>query len=136
MDSEHLWENMMKPRLLIFLFTAASMVGCTSMRPLDLEKVELSEVLETGDRVIAYEKEGRVVDMTLTRIENGVLIGSHTDSGLTVVHVRIDDIEKIEAEKISGARTTGAVIGGLILIPLVAAGAVIVGAAAVAEEVQ
>lgn len=124
----------MKAKLLILLVTTISMVGCTSIRPIDMEKVDLTEVLETGDRVIAYEKQGRVVDMTLTRIEDGVLIGSYTGSGMTSVEVNIEDIEKIEAEKISGAKTTGAVVGGLILVPLVAAGAVIVGAGAVASQ--
>ncbi|NIV18556.1 MAG: hypothetical protein GWN47_09190 [Woeseiaceae bacterium] len=124
----------MKAKLLILLVTTISMVGCTSIRPIDMEKVDLTEVLETGDRVIAYEKQGRVVDMTLTTIEDGVLIGSYTGSGMTTVEVNIEDIEKIEAEKISGAKTTGAVVGGLVLVPLVAAGAVIVGAGAVASQ--
>ena len=97
-----------------------------------MEAVELNEVLETGDRIVAYEKQGRVVDMTLIRIEDDVLVGSLTNSGLTTVRVNIGDIEKIEAERISGAKTTGAVVGGLVLVPLIAVGAVLFGFAAAA----
>jgi hypothetical protein len=126
-------EREMNFKSLILLGTLIALAGCTSIRPIDHEKVDLAKVLEAGDRVIAYEKQGRVVDMTLTRIDNGILFGSHTASGLQAVQVNIDDIEKIEAEKISGLKTTGAVLGGLVAIPVVAAGAVIVGAGAIAQ---
>ncbi len=112
---------------LILIVSVVSLVGCTSMRPIDMAPADFANHVETGDHLVVYEKQGRILDMTVTHIEDDVLYGSLTDDGLTTVEVRLADIEKIEIEKISGAKTTGAVVGGVILLPLVAAGAVLVG---------
>ena len=104
--------------ILVFLFALS---GCTTMKTVNLEKVNLVDVVETGDHLVIFEKTGRVVDMTLTRVEDNRLIGSLTGSGLSTVEVNIDDIEKIEIEKISGLKTTGAVIGGTAIVTAAAA---------------
>ena len=113
---------------LILLVSVISLVGCTSMRTIDMAAENPADQFETGDHLIVYEKHGRIIDMNVTQVENGILYGSLTNDGLTTVEVRVEDIEKVEMEKISGAKTTGAVVGGIVLLPLVAAG-VVLGAA-------
>lgn len=119
---------MFKKQLILFL-SLLSLVGCTSMRTVDLSQSDFAAHFETGDHLVVYEKQGRVVDMTLTRFDNAVLYGSLSDNGLTAVAVDLADVERIEIEKISGAKTTGAVIGGILLLPVVAVGAAVAVAA-------
>jgi hypothetical protein len=88
-----------------------------------MAQANFADHFETGDHLVVYEKQGRIVDMKVTRVEDSVLYGSLTDDGLMTVRVRLADIEKIEIEKISGAKTTGAVVGGIVLLPIIAAGA-------------
>ena len=116
-------------KLLIPIIFMVSLAGCTSMRPLDMAQAGFADSLETGDHLVVYEKHGRIIDMKLTQIEDGVLFGSLTNNGLETVEVELVDVERIEIEKISGAKTTGAVVGGIILLPVVAAGAVLAVAA-------
>ncbi len=110
---------------LILLISAISLFGCTSMRTVDMAHSDFTDYFETGDHLVVYEKEGRIVDMKVTHVEHGVLYGSLANNGLMTVEVRLEDVQKIEIEKISGARTTGAVLGGIVLLPFVAAGAVL-----------
>ena len=112
-------------KYLILFVSLFSIVGCTSMRPVDLSQSNFTDAFETGDRLVVYERQGRIIDMKFTGIENGVMFGSLYDNGLTSVEVVLKDIDKIEIEKISGAKTTGAIVGGIILLPIVAAGAVV-----------
>lgn len=114
---------------LILLISVISLFGCTSMRTVDMGKSDFADHFETGDHLVIYEKEGRIVDMKVTQVEDGVLYGSLSNNGLATVEVRLADVEKIEIEKISGAKTTGAVVGGIVLLPFVAAGAVLAVAA-------
>lgn len=119
---------MFRKQLIVMLFIV-SLAGCTSMRTVDMAQADFADSFETGDHLVVYEKQGRIVDMTFTKLEDGVLYGSLTNDGLMTVEVYLADIEKVEIEKISGAKTTGAVVGGIILLPIVVAGAVL-GAAA------
>ena len=112
-------------KYLILFVSLFAVVGCTSMRPVDLSQANFAEAFETGDHLVVYEKQGRIIDMKFTGIENGVMFGSLYNDGLSSVEVVLQDIEKVEIEKISGAKTTGAVVGGIILLPIVAAGAVV-----------
>lgn len=112
-------------KYLILCVSLFSIVGCTSMRPVDLSQPDYAGAFETGDHLVVYEKQGRIIDMKFTGIENGVMFGSLFTDGLVSVEVVLEDIEKIEIEKISGAKTTGAVVGGIILLPIVAAGAIV-----------
>ena len=93
-------------KLLILIIFVVSMAGCTSMRPVDMAQADYAKRLETGDRLVVYEKHGRIIDMKLTQVEEGILYGSLTNNGLETVEVELAAIEKIEIEKISGAKTT------------------------------
>ena len=110
---------------LILFVSLFSMMGCTSMRPVDITQTDFADAFETGDHLVVYEKQGRVIDMKFTGIENGVMFGSLYTDGLMSVEVVLNYIEKIEIEKIYGENTTGAIVGGIILLPIVAAGAVV-----------
>jgi len=95
------------------------------MRTVDMAQADFADSFETGDHLVIYEKQGRIIDMTFTKLDGGALYGSLANDGLMTVEVYLEDIEKVEIEKISGAKTTGAVVGGIILLPIVAAGAVL-----------
>jgi hypothetical protein len=106
----------MKTKLTVILIAGISLVGCTTMRPVETEQSKLTEQLEVGDHLIVYEKSGRIVDMTLDVIGGDSLEGTLAGNNFIPVEVDIDDIEKIEVEKIDGVKTTLAVVGGVIVI--------------------
>ena len=112
-------------KAMILFVSFVALAGCTSMRAVDMAQADFVDHFEVGDHLVVYEKQGRIIDMQFTEVEDGVLYGSLSNDGLTTVEVRVADIQKIEIEKISGARTTGAIVGGIILLPVVAAGGVL-----------
>ncbi len=106
----------MHSKLTVILIAGISLVGCTTMRPIETGQANLIEQLEVGDHLIVYEKSGRIVDMTLAVIDDDSLEGTLADNSLVPVEVDINDIKKIEVEKIDGVKTTLAVVGGTIII--------------------
>ena len=106
---------------LILLISFASLIGCTSMRPVDIAQDDFAEHISTGDHLVVYEKDGRILDMQVAKVERTELYGSLTGAGWSTVTVALADVERIEIEKISGARTTGVIVGGIVLLPIVAA---------------
>ena len=106
----------MNSKLIIILIAGISLIGCTTMRPIEAQQSNLAEQVEVGDHLIVYEKSGRIVDMTLGVIDGDSLEGTLADDTLIPVEVDINDIEKIEVEKIDGVKTTLAVVGGAIVI--------------------
>jgi hypothetical protein len=120
----------MTSKSLIVLLAAVSLVGCTSMRPLDANQANLASKLEAGDHVVVYERSGRILDMDFRDLQNDRIRGWATD-GTGPVSVGIDDVEHLEIEKIDGVKTTLAVAGGTVAAAVVIAGAAVVGAAAV-----
>ncbi len=115
----------MKSKFIVILIAGISLVGCTTMRPIDTQQSNLTEQFEVGDHLVIYEKSGRIADMTLTLIDGDSLQGSLADSRRTPVQVDINDIEKIEVEKIDGVKTMLAVIGGaIVIVPLAVLAAV------------
>jgi hypothetical protein len=103
--------------LILFVF-AVSATGCTSMQALDMAEGGFTDYIETGDHIVVYEKDGRVLDMTVANVEDNVLYGSQTGAGWSTFEVELENVQKIEIEKISGVKTTGAVVGGLVLVPI------------------
>ena len=106
----------MNSKLIIILIAGISLVGCTTMRPIEAQQSNLTEQVEVGDHLIVYEKSGRIVDMTLGVINGDSLEGTLANNSIIPVEVDINDIEKIEVEKIDGVKTTLAVVGGTIVI--------------------
>ncbi|NVJ48852.1 MAG: hypothetical protein HWE13_11955 [Gammaproteobacteria bacterium] len=102
-------------RLMLY-WLILSLAGCTSMRAVN--PGQSHESLALKDRIVVYEKSGRVIDMTLVRIDEHQIVGSLTNAPMTSVIIDLDDVEKIEVEAIDGGKTTLAVVGGIILLPL------------------
>lgn len=96
------------------------MVGCTSMKPVEHESPEQS--IQFKDRILVYEKNGRIVDMKVVKIEQNQIIGSLTEDPLSSVSIHFDDIEKIELESVDGGKTVLAVVGGILLLPILLLG--------------
>jgi hypothetical protein len=101
------------------------------MQQVDAEPTTLADQLEVGDRVIVYEKSGRVIDMTVTSIDENTLRGAFTRNPLTGVEIQVENIAKIEVEEIDGGMTALAVVGGTLavvtVIPLLLIGAAMSG---------
>jgi hypothetical protein len=106
----------MNSKLIVILIAGISLVGCTTMRPIDAQQSSLTQEVEVGDHLIAYEKSGRIVDMTVSVIDGDVLKGTLAENSHVPVEVDINDAEKIEVEKIDGVKTTLAVVGGAVVI--------------------
>jgi hypothetical protein len=119
----------MTAKLIIALLVTVSLVGCTSMRPLDAKQADLASELEPGDHLIVYERSGRILDMDFREFTDGKVRGWATD-GTGPVSANVDDIEQLEIEKIDGAKTTLAVAGGTVAVALAAVVATAIGAAA------
>jgi len=66
----------MKSKLTVILIAGISLVGCTTMRPIETGQANLTEQLEAGDHLVIYEKSGRIVDMTLEVIDGDSLEGT------------------------------------------------------------
>lgn len=106
----------MNSKLIIILISAISLIGCTTMRPIEPQQANLAEQVEVGDHLIVYEKSGRIIDMTVSVIDGDRIEGTLADSSGFPVAVDVNEIEKIEVEKIDGAKTTLAVVGGTIVV--------------------
>lgn len=96
------------------------MVGCTSMKPVKQESPEQS--IQFKDRILVYEKSGRIIDMKVVKIEQNQITGSLTEDPLSSVTIHFDDIEKIELESVDGGKTVLAVIGGILILPILLLG--------------
>jgi hypothetical protein len=106
----------MTGKFLFVLLTAISMVGCTTMRPVDMGQAELQRKLSANDHLLVYEKSGRVIDMTYIELDAEILRGRLTDGSEGPISVAVAEIERLEIEKVDGVKTTLAVIGGTIVI--------------------
>ena len=96
------------------------MSACTTLHPAPASYVSLSAQVEPGDRVVIYEKSGRIIDMRVVSIDVEEIRGSLTEDGLEAITVQLSEIERIEVEKIALARTALAVLGGIVALPFIA----------------
>ena len=112
----------MNKKLIIILIAGISLMGCTTMRPIDTRKSDLTEQLEVGDYLVVYEKSGRTYDMTLAMIDGDTLHGTLGQTSGTAVQVDVNDIEQIKAKRIAVGKTTGAILGGIVLLPIMVLG--------------
>lgn len=106
----------MTSKMMIVIITAISLIGCTSMRPVDAQRTDLAAELEVDDQLVVYENSGRIIDMTFIALQDETIRGRMNDGSQGPISVAVADIEKLEIEKIDGAKTTLAVVGGTIVI--------------------
>ncbi|WMS87179.1 hypothetical protein [Pleionea litopenaei] len=91
------------------------LIGCTSMQTVS-NSAPHHEV-EFKDRIVVYERGGRIIDMQVVSIDETKIVGSLTNAPLQAVTTLLADVEKIEIESVDGGKTTLAVVGGIILLP-------------------
>jgi|GEM_PF-897834 hypothetical protein len=129
----------MKVFLLMPLISLA--VACTSFNKLDYYKeVELSSILENGDKVLVTLQNGdshymQIVSMsdenlvgTLLQKSGENIVGAKKNPGQGIT-IDVKEIAYIEVETIDGAKTTLAIAGGIVLLPIAILG-LFLGAAA------
>jgi len=106
----------MNYKLVILVISAISLVGCTTMRPIDTQDSSIIDEVKVGDHVIVYERSGRTVEIDVDEISYSKLSGSSANGSNRSINVNIADIEKVEVEKIDGIKTTLAIVGGTVVV--------------------
>jgi hemin uptake protein HemP len=108
-------------RCLIPLIAVVSLVGCTTLRPIEGTSPELqqritsNELLKPGDHVLIITTDGKGYTFTVTKIHSGVIEGRS-------VSIPVDQVASVEKREFSEGKTialvavTVLVIGGLVAI--------------------
>ena len=118
----------MKFNKFITLIITMAMVSCTSMRSYEPQQANLARKLNTGDRLVIYRKSGSILKMTLTRIDEDILVGSLTVNRNSPVQININDIEEIRTERTDVVKSTLAVaVGAILVLPIFLFAALLVG---------
>ena len=106
-------------RSTLSLLGVLAMSACTTLEPSPASYESLSPQLDPGDRVMIYEKSGRIIDLRVVSVDEEEIRGSLTKNGLEAITVQLSEIERIELEKIAPVRTSLAVLGGIVAFPVV-----------------
>ena len=92
----------------------ASLVACTTMQTVgvgDLQSKQVQDNVDEGDKVTVWTKSGDMRQITVTRLDEGMLYG-RTDTGQPVQILR-DQITRLDVEKFSILKTAGNTAKGL-----------------------
>ena len=98
------------------LVAALWLSGCTSMQSVEKSpefiqaEIEQGRILKPGVNAIIYTNKGKKVEMTITKVENNVVVGKAKQDGVEA-RIAIDEVVAVEAEQISYGKT-GALVGG------------------------
>lgn len=87
--------------VLVLIIQIAS--GCTSLRPLPVQKDALEQTVKPGDKVHVITRDGQEMEFKVTRISNALIEG--TEQG-----VAMGDIAKIERREISVWKTAAIIV--------------------------
>lgn len=110
-------------RTLVAVFTALSLVACTSMRPLPAnDPSSVRQAVKVGDDVSVVATNGKTYLLTLTAVDDEKLVGVGDNKKVTI---RYAQIVSMEVRKVSAAKTAGLTVGVLavVYITLIALGA-------------
>lgn len=118
--------------LLGILLLVSVLIGCTTLRPIDVDAVTLhqkirsGEAVETGDTIRAITIDGVAHLLYVTKVNNNVIVGHppgvRTDIEDTVlpieniVLIEVNRLSSDNAKTFAGGAGTGAVIVGLLLL--------------------
>lgn len=105
-------------RMAVVFLCLICMTACTSMRAVDEpNRQDLAQKVEVGDLVSLTTRDGKHYDLTVTRVDEAVLIGR--DGSDKRWRVRRDAIEALEVKSVSALKTSGLTFG-VIAVAVVA----------------
>ena len=120
-------------RSFIALFTALSLVACTSMQARQVGPVApLTAELKVGDEVQIKATNGKTYLLTLTEVSKDQLVGTGENKKVTISR---QQIETLEVRKFSPVKTAAASIGTVAGVVLVAAAVAMVMFANALEDI-
>ena len=97
-------------RLVMVPFTLAALLGCTTMRPLDVSDPESVRVsLAPGNHVTVLTAQQQTYELQLTAVAGDAMSG--VDANGATRKVPYADIVKIEVRRMSHWKTNGLLIG-------------------------
>ncbi len=106
---------MLFTRLIAFL-SVVSLLGCTSMQPVDMANGSPADELAAGDVLRVVDRYGLETELTLVEINDDMLRGTLSDSDGVIIELHTRDIASIEVQKPSLWKTALAGTGGLVLL--------------------
>jgi hypothetical protein len=108
-------------RCLITLIAVVSLVGCTTLRPIEdtsaglQQRITSNELLKPGDHVLIITTDNKVHTFTVAKVDSGVIEGRS-------ISIPVDQVVSVEKREFSKGETialvvaTILVIGGLVAI--------------------
>lgn len=101
-------------RGLVVVLCLICMTACTSMRAIDdVNRQDLSQKVEVGDLVSLTTRDGKHYDLTVTRVDDTMLVGR--DGSDKSWRVRRAAIEQLEVKRVSALKTGGLTLGIIVL---------------------
>lgn len=110
-------------RIVVAVFTALSLVACTSMRPLPANDPRaVRQAVKVGDEVSIVAANGKTYLLVLTVVDDEKLVGNGDNKK---VSIRYAQIVSMEVRKVSAGKTAGLTVGVLavVYVALIALGA-------------
>lgn len=106
---------------LVSMVLVLSLVGCTSLQTREAQELDLQDELEVGETVKVFEKDGRVVALVVSNVDETTLYGTEVD-GWQTYQIPFADIRAVELERVDGGKTVLGVLGGIVAIPVIVVG--------------
>ena len=104
-------------RVIIAFFVSLCLVGCTSMKAVDVPSSGAAPQFSVGDTIRISTKEGASYKLKVTELSGNTVSG--TDESGKRIKVAFDQIAAVQIEKRNVAKTAGAGIGAGLLIAAV-----------------
>lgn len=101
-------------RALVALLISVCLVGCTSMKAVDVPTSSRPPDFSVGDTIQISTKSGASYKLKVTELAQSSVSG--TDDSGKRMKVRFDQIATVQVEKLSTGKTAGAGLGFSLLI--------------------
>ncbi|GAA0752147.1 hypothetical protein LRH25_15375 [Ideonella azotifigens] len=111
-------------RRLGLVLLSASLVACTTVRPVALNQADKPSIygrmddLHLGDKVTIATTDGRTLELKLTEVQRGVIEGK-VEGQDTAIRLRDEDIKDIQRVEVSGGKTMGMATGVFVAVVVV-----------------
>lgn len=98
-------------RTIVALMLSICLIGCTSMKAVEVPTATSTAQVEAGDKVRVTTKVGRVYALEISKMADDSMTGR--DEAGKLWKVPFDQIQTIEVEKVNAGKTAGATFAGI-----------------------
>ena len=120
--------NPVRHAIILLLLFAASLSGCTNLKPIDMDPESLQEnirdgkVVRKGDTIRIVTKDGVSHLLVVTMVDEHTIRGHAMGAppGTIAIDIPIDDVITLEEEKIHAGETVASSIGVMTMAVAVA----------------